>query len=84
MKSVILRAVRHCLDNFPEAEGFVLEGSRVAFLMRSHRVTIGELSRRMGISQRRIREVRGSGLDHKGAARDWVEAITGVDPGPVA
>lgn len=30
---------------------------------------------------KRIREVRNSGLSHAGSARDWVQAITGTDPG---
>lgn len=82
MKSVILRAVRHCLETFQEEPGFVLDGRRVASLMRFNRVTIAMLAKRTGVTQKRIREVRESGLDSKAAARDWVQAITGTDPGP--
>lgn len=84
MRSTILRAVRYCLDNFVEDSGFVLDGFEISRLMRAHNVTIRGLSERMGITQKRIREVRGSGLDNRNAARDWIEAITGKDPGPIA
>ena len=49
--------------------------------MRVHKVRIRELSRRMQITMKRIREIREIGLDEQYAIRDWLEAITGVDPG---
>lgn len=51
-------------------------------LMRSHKCTIRELAQRTGISMTRIREVRSNGLVCPLAARDWIEAVTGQDPGP--
>lgn len=49
--------------------------------MRVHRVTIRELSRRMQITMKRIREIRELGLEDGYAIRDWIEGITGEDPG---
>ena len=49
--------------------------------MRVHKVTIRELSRRMQITMKRIREIREIGLEDRYSIRDWVEAITGEDPG---
>ena len=56
-------------------------GRQIVSLMRSNRVTIRELSRRMGFTQKHVRSVRDRGLNSAGAIRDWVEAITGEDPG---
>jgi len=58
-----------------------ITGKQVASLMRRHKVTIRELSARMGITQKRIRYVRERGLDCPHTTRDWIEAITGQDPG---
>jgi len=58
-----------------------LPGEHVVSLMRRFRVTIRALSARMDLTQKRIRQVRGSGLTNRNAIRDWIEAITGEDPG---
>jgi transcriptional regulator with XRE-family HTH domain len=48
-------------------------------LMRKHRVTIRELSRRMGITQRTIRAARNGNLSlGLLASFDWWQAITGA------
>ena len=60
-----------------------LSGREVIRLMRRHRVTIRELSTRMDITMKRIREVRRDGLQHPGFVRDWIQHITGQDPGPI-
>lgn len=77
----IINAFRFCLETFVGERGFLLDGRELGRLMRRHGVTIRELSKRSGITQRRIREVRESGLDDAGAVRDWVEHVTGKDPG---
>ena len=60
-----------------------ITGKAVATLMRRHRCTIRELKARMGITMKRIREIRnGIGLTLD-AARDWAQAITGTDPGEI-
>lgn len=59
-----------------------ITGREIVSLMRKHGVTIRELSRRMQVTQKRIRQVRETGLDHPDFARDWIEQITGTDPGP--
>lgn len=60
---------------------YALSGNNLKKLMRSHKVTIRDLKASTGISMKRIREVRESGLTDCNAARDWVQAITGSDPG---
>ena len=58
-------------------------GAVVCGLMRMFRRTIRDLSKDMGITMKRIREVRSEGLSDRMAIRDWIEGITGVDPGEV-
>jgi len=60
-----------------------LAGKQIVRLMRQHRKTIEGLSFRMGIPERRIRLAREVGLRDHYAIRDWLEAITGEDPGPL-
>jgi len=60
-----------------------LSGVEVTKLMRRHRKTIGELSFRLGISKKRLRQVRDQGLSDPYAVRDWLEAIVGEDVGPL-
>ena len=60
----------------------VLSGPGIVRLMRQYRVTIAQLSERTGLTQVRIRFARRHGLRDRNAARDWVQAITGADPGP--
>ena len=60
-----------------------LPGKRLIDLMRVNRVTIRELSQRMGITQKRIRLRREIGLDGRELIRDWIQAIIGSDPGPL-
>lgn len=50
-------------------------------LMRRHHVTIRELARRVGCTQVRVKMFRKAGIGCRHAARDWIEAITGQDPG---
>jgi hypothetical protein len=67
-------------DALPDAP---LAGHELVTLMRRHKVTIGELTKRTGITQKRIRMARDNGLTDPNAVRDWVEAIRGRDLGPV-
>jgi hypothetical protein len=60
-----------------------LDGKQVVSLMRKHKKTIRGLSFAMGITQKRIRQVRAQGLTDPLSIRDWLEAITGEDPGPI-
>lgn len=60
-----------------------LAGHELVALMNRHKLTIGELARRTGITQKRIRQARVHGLRDPNAVRDWIEAIQGRDPGPV-
>ena len=41
------------------------------------------LAFRLGTSQKRVRQIRDSGLTDVLAIRDWIQAITGIDPGPI-
>lgn len=60
-----------------------LSGKRLVQLMRRHRWTIERLAYRLGTSQKRIRMARESGLTNQHAVRDWLEVLTGKDPGPL-
>lgn len=61
-----------------------MTGKQLRSLMRQHKVTIRELAQRTQITMKRIRQARETGLASATGVRDWVQAITGVDPGPVA
>ena len=55
-----------------------MNANELKSLMRKHRVTIRELSQRMGITMKRIREVRrgnGRPLDFL-ASLDWWQGVT--------
>ena len=60
-----------------------LSGEELTRLMRRHHKTIAGLAFRMGITQKRIRQVRDKGLADANVVRDWMEAIIGEDPGPL-
>lgn len=60
-----------------------LSGKEVVSLMRRHQKTIAGLSFAMNITQQRIRQVRVKGLADRNAVRDWLQFITGEDPGPL-
>jgi len=51
--------------------------------MRVNKTTIRALAERMQITMKRIRKIREIGLDDRNAIRDWIQGITGEDPGPV-
>ena len=59
-----------------------MTGTELATLMRRHKVTIRELARRIKITQKHVRYRREAGLIDPELARDWIQAITGTDPGP--
>jgi hypothetical protein len=60
-----------------------LSGKGITSLMRRHRQTIEQLAFRMGLTQKRIRQVRERGLRDPNAVRDWIQAITDEDIGPL-
>lgn len=64
-------------------ESPVITGRDLCSMMRKNRCTMRELSQRMGITLCRIRRAREIGIFGANTARDWVEAITGRDPGPM-
>jgi hypothetical protein len=70
--------IRGCLWTKSE-----LSGSEVVSLMRRHGKTIQALAFRMGVTQKRVREVRGRGLHDPYAVRGWIQAITDEDIGPL-
>jgi hypothetical protein len=62
----------------------MLTGIQVKRLMRRNGVTVEELAKKMQIPMNRVRKVRAEGLSSGWPhARDWIEAITGWDPGPI-
>jgi hypothetical protein len=60
-----------------------LSGYDLCTLMRRHRVTIRMLAQRLDLPMTRVRYRRRHGIEEWNIIRDWVEAITGVDPGAV-
>ena len=60
-----------------------LSGRDIRTLMRRYHVTIRALAQRMDIPMTRVRYRRLHGIEEWNVIRDWVEAITGVDPGAV-
>lgn len=69
-------------------QGFVwlrtkLQGEELVRLMRRYHWSIRELAMQLGLTQRRIREARSAGLADPLAVRDWLQAITSMDVGPL-
>lgn len=60
-----------------------LSGKEIVALMRKHHVTIASLAFRIGTTMKRVRKIRETGLQDVLAIRDWIQAITGEDPGPI-
>jgi hypothetical protein len=60
-----------------------LTGNDIVRLMRKHKKTIELLAFRLGTTQKRVRKVREVGLSNPLAVRDWIQAITDIDPGPL-
>ena len=60
-----------------------LEGKQVRRLMLANKVTIRRLKEITGITLKRIREVRTKGFDDRNVIRDWIQAISGEDLGPL-
>ena len=54
-----------------------LTGATVVRLMRAQRKTIAGLAAAMGITQRRVRQVRAQGVRGCHFVADWMEAIVG-------
>src|SRR5688572_4597502 len=62
----------------------IVSGRDLRRLMRINKITIRNLSAATGFTLKRIRLVLKHGLCDTAAARDWIQAITGRDPGPMA
>jgi hypothetical protein len=62
---------------------FLLTGAELRRLMRQHHVTISTLAQHMDLPMKRIRFHRAHGFDATEGAvvRDWIEEVTGADPG---
>jgi hypothetical protein len=56
-------------------------GPTLCRLMCRQHVTIRCLAQRLAISMTRVRFCRQYGIDDRHVARDWLEAMTGQDPG---
>lgn len=70
-------------DAIKSTFGMCFTSKQLAALMRRHKVTIRELSKRVGYGLDRVRFRRKHGFKtcEMDAARDWIQAITGKDPG---
>jgi 1,2-phenylacetyl-CoA epoxidase PaaB subunit len=62
---------------------WALSGRDLRTLMRQYHVTIRALAQRMAIPMTRVRYRRQQGIAEWHVIRDWMEAMTGVDPGPI-
>lgn len=60
-----------------------MTGKQLVSLMRKNKITIRDLAHRLGITMKRIRLRRETGLADLATIRDWIQAITGTDPGPI-
>jgi len=60
-----------------------LSGAEIVRLMRKHKVTIEAIAFRLGTTQKRVRKIRNTKLDDPLAVWDWIQAMTGEDPGPI-
>lgn len=60
-----------------------LNGKEIIALMRKHKITIEGLAFRLGTTKKRVREIRKVGLYGGLVVRDWLQAITGEDLGPI-
>ena len=83
MTHAIVHGTLQFIEQFNLGDNGQLEGREVRRLMRVHKVTIRQLSQRMQITMKRIREIRELGLDDRHSIRDWIEGITGQDPGAI-
>ena len=70
---------KDAIDKLPTS----LSGKEVIALMRKHRAKIDSLAFKLGTSKKRVRQIRDVGLTDVLAIRDWLQAITGIDPGPI-
>ena len=60
-----------------------ITGPTLCRLMRRRRMMIRTLAQRLGVPMTRVRLRRQQGITDRHVARDWIEAITGQDPGPL-
>lgn len=60
----------------------MLTGPQLCRLMRQHHTPMRTLAARMGIPLKRIRVMRQHGFSNPHVQRDWLQVITGTDPGP--
>ncbi len=68
------------MDLSPDARG-LLNGPQITRLMRRHGWTIRRMAASMGLTMTRVRHVRVHGTTRHYDSRDWLQAITGEDPG---
>lgn len=54
-----------------------ITGTTIVRLMRLHAKTIRGLAIALGVTQKRVRQVRAQGVQGVAYAQDWMQAITG-------
>ena len=60
-----------------------MTAKQIRHLMQPNNVPIRSLAARMDITIKRVRHVRKHGLAEPHVVRDWLQAITGRDPGVI-
>ena len=58
-----------------------LQGSHIETLMRCYSVGIRALAQRLDVPMRWVQQVRAEGVQGEAYVRDWIQGITGLDPG---
>ncbi|WP_432263071.1 hypothetical protein [Cupriavidus sp. TMH.W2] len=76
MAANAVQAMRESVTKARGPETMRLSGKMITALMRLNGKTIESLARAMGITQKRVREVRERGVAGEGYVLDWVEALS--------
>lgn len=76
MAANAVQAMRESVAKARGPETMRLSGTMLIALMRLNGKTIESLARAMGITQKRVREVRERGVSGEGYVLDWLEALS--------
>lgn len=69
---------------FGRSVPLTLTGSQIKKLMSKHKRRIADVASDMDVTQKRVRQVRKSGVSGQNFIRDWIQGIVGEDPGYIS